>query len=83
MEDVEHPTVAEARAEVVGAVTQVYLPASVEPLDRRNRYTLWVHASAGDVERLTPGDYITTSAVPVSVSDIEQEREVEATLQRI
>lgn len=84
MEDAEHPTVAEVRTELqAGTVTEVYLPVPVDPLDPRNRYTLWVHASSGDTGRLAPGDYITTAAVPVGVSDIEQERRVDVALQRI
>jgi hypothetical protein len=82
-EDAEHPTVATARVEVAaGAAAEVYLPVRVE-LDPRNRYTLWAHAAAGETERISPGDYLTTAVVPVTAPEVRQEREIELTLRRI
>jgi hypothetical protein len=84
MEDVEHPTVAEVHTEMsADGTTELFLPVQADTLDPRNRYSLWVHAGTGDLERLTPGDLITTTALPVEGDDVRQQREIVVTLQQI
>ena len=83
-EDAEHPTVAETFAELpAGGEAELYLPVEAGALDPRNRYSVWAHVTPGNPERLAPGDFITTAATPVDMSDIEQERTIPVSLQQI
>ncbi len=80
MEDVEHPEVAAATAQLRDDIDEFYLPVDLSKIDSRNRYSLWVHATPQSGERILPGDFITTTSIPVSRLDIEEGREIQVSL---